>query len=123
MKKKKKEDLPDKSITQIRGDRGYYLANGILYVPKKARWEHFVKNANQPNIGKILDSAIEILEQEHPKQLKDVIPKVYAKTNLGPLDLAFLINTFSSIQFGLGDNHKDIFGRIYEYFLSKFEKG
>ena len=101
-------------------DKDSYIEDGVLYVPEKARWEYLKKNANQLNIGEILDDAIEILENEYPKQLKNVIPKIYTKINLSPDDLAYLINLFSTIYFG--DEHKgrDIFGRIYEYFLGKF---
>jgi len=101
-------------------DKDRYLKQGVLYVPEKARWDYLVKNATQPNIGEILDKAVEILEEEYPKQLKDAIPKIYLSINLDALDLAYLINLFSSIQFELGHKAKDIFGRIYEYFLGKF---
>ncbi len=48
------------------------------------------------------------------------IRKIYTKINLDHFDLAYLINLFSEIQFGDGHRGKDIFGRIYEYFLGKF---
>jgi len=101
-------------------DRDFYIANGTLYVPEKARWDYIVKNANQPNIGEIIDQAIEILEKEYPKQLENVIPKIYSQVNLDSHDFAYLINLFSQIHFGKDHHAKDIFGRIYEYFLSKF---
>ena len=101
-------------------DKDYYLSEGVLYIPEEARWDYLVKNANQPNIGEILDRAVEILEKEYPKQLKDVIPKKYTEINLDHFDLAHLINTFTSIDFGDDHKSKDIFGRIYEYFLGKF---
>ena len=111
---------PEEFKAQLREDRDLYLANGTLYVPEEARWDYIKKNANLQNIGEILDRAIEVLENEYPKQLKDVIPKIYTKINLDHYDLAYLINLFSSIQFGLEHKGKDIFGRIYEYFLGKF---
>ncbi len=101
-------------------DMDVYLADGVLYVPEEARWDYVKRHANQPNIGEIIDNAIEALEREHPKQLKDVIPKIYAKVNLSSDDLAYLINVFSMIDFGTDHKSKDIFGRIYEYFLGKF---
>ena len=101
-------------------DKDLYLSEGVLYVPEKARWDYIKKNATQPNIGEILDKAVEILEEEYPKQLKDVIPKKYTEINLDALDLAYLINHFSSIDFGTDHKGRDIFGRIYEYFLGKF---
>ncbi len=113
-------ELPDEFKNHVMEDRDIYVADGTMYVPEKARWEYIKKNANQPNIGEILDNAIEILEKEYPKQLKDVIPKKYTKINLSPDDLAYLINEFSKIDFGDGHKRRDIFGRIYEYFLGKF---
>ena len=118
--KETNKDLLDKFKASILEDKDAYLSEGILYVPEKARWSYIKKNANQPNIGEIIDNAIEILEDEYPKQLKDVIPKIYTKVNLSPDDLAYLINTFSTIDFGDDHRKKDIFGRIYEYFLGKF---
>jgi type I restriction enzyme M protein len=101
-------------------DKDHYLSQGVLYVPEKARWDYIVKNATQPNIGEILDKAVELLEEAYPKQLKDVMPKIYTSINLDAFDLAYLINTFSSIDFGYDHKKVDIFGRIYEYFLGKF---
>ena len=118
--KEETKDLPEKRQRQIFEDKEIYQANGTLYVPDASKWDNIVTNANQPNIGEIIDKAIEILENEHPKQLKDVIPKIYAKVNLDHYDLAYLINLFSKIHFDEGHLGKDIFGRIYEYFLGKF---
>jgi type I restriction enzyme M protein len=36
------------------------------------------------------------------------------------LDLAYLINLFSSLQIPLEHRARDVFGRVYEYFLGKF---
>ncbi len=101
-------------------DEDYYLSKGVLYVPEDARWDKIQKNATQTNIAEVLDKAVESLEEHYPKQLKDVIPKLYVKINLDHLDFAYLINEFSSMEFGLDHKGKDIFGRIYEYFLGKF---
>lgn len=119
-KKIEKEKYPKKFISQVLEDRDLYLANGTLYVPQEARWEYLKNNANQPNIGEIIDRAIEILENEYPKQLKDVVPKIYSRVNLDRYDFAYLINLFSQIEFGEEHFGKDIFGRVYEYFLGKF---
>jgi type I restriction enzyme M protein len=101
-------------------DKDHYLSEGVLYVPDEARWDYIIKNANQPNIGEILDKAVEILEEQYPRQLKDVIPKRFAEINLDHYDLAYLVNLFTKIDFGYEHRGKDIFGRIYEYFLGKF---
>jgi type I restriction enzyme M protein len=118
---KSKEYISDEKFrTQALEDKDYYLGARVLYVPEEVRWDYLAKNAARPNIGEILDKAIEILEEEYPKQLKDVIPKIYTSINLEALDLSYLINLFSSVQFEEGHEGKDIFGRIYEYFLGKF---
>ncbi|PMP97858.1 MAG: restriction endonuclease subunit M, partial [Thermodesulfobacterium geofontis] len=101
-------------------DADHYLSRGVLPIPYEASWEYIKKHANQPNIGEIIDQAIEILENTYPKQLKDVIPKKFSQINLDSHDLAYLINLFTNIDFGRGHNGKDIFGRVYEYFLGKF---
>jgi type I restriction enzyme M protein len=110
----------EKFRKQALEDRDYYLAQGVLYVPEKARWSHLVKNATQPKIGELLDQAVESLEKEYPKQLKDVVPKIYTSINLDAFDYAYLIDQFSKIEFGDDHKGKDIFGRVYEYFLGKF---
>ncbi|MFZ8805457.1 MAG: type I restriction-modification system subunit M, partial [Candidatus Calescibacterium sp.] len=110
----------DPYLEKILEDRDEYISEGVLYVPEEARWDYIKKNANKPNIGEIIDQAIEALEKANPGQLKDVIPKIYTKSNLDHHDLAYLINLFSQITFDNDHKRKDIFGRIYEYFLGKF---
>lgn len=58
---KEAKGYPDEFKSQVIEDEDLYLANGTLYVPEKARWDYIKKNANQQNIGEILDKAIEIL--------------------------------------------------------------
>ena len=55
-------------------------------------------NAKKPEIGKILDEAMEAIEKENPS-LKGVLPKVYAKGNIDPINLGGLIDLFSNIAF------------------------
>ncbi|AAC37111.1 type I restriction enyzme ECOR124/3 I M protein (plasmid) [Methanocaldococcus jannaschii DSM 2661] len=101
-------------------DEDFYLSEGVLYLPKETRWDYFVENVMSPNIGEIIDTAIEILEEKYPDRLKDVIPKIYAQSPLDNHDYSYLINKFSEISFGKEHRVKDVFGRIYEYFLGKF---
>ncbi|MGC8576269.1 MAG: N-6 DNA methylase [Caldisericum sp.] len=112
--------IPEEYKFSVREDREFYQADGVLYIPETARWDYIKNNATQKNIGEIIDNAIEALEIEYPKQLNDVIPKIFSKVNLDNYDLAYLINLFSEIKFGDSHLEKDIFGRIYEYFLGKF---
>lgn len=70
-------ELPHKFKNHVMEDRDVYIADGTMYVPEKARWDYIKKNANLPNIGEILDEAVDVLEKEYPKQLKNVIPEIY----------------------------------------------
>lgn len=101
-------------------DRDEYLAENVFWVPKKARWSNLQDNAKTPKIGQIIDEAMVIIEKENPS-LKGVLPKDYGRPSLDKHRLGELIDLIGTI--GLGDQEnrsKDILGRVYEYFLSKF---
>lgn len=101
-------------------DRDEYLAENIFWVPKEARWSHLQANAKQPEIGKIIDNALDLIEQNN-KSLKGVLTKEYSRPSLNKQRLGELIDLIGTI--GLGDaesRSKDILGRVYEYFLGQF---
>src|SRR3989440_10648452 len=105
---------------QVMEDRDEYLAENIFWVPKEARWQYLQANAKQPNIGKLIDDAMVAIEKDNPP-LKGVLPKDYTRPTLDKQRLGELIDLIGTI--GLGDKEsrsKDILGRVYEYFLSKF---
>ena len=101
-------------------DKDEYIAENVFWVPKEARWEYLQKNAKKPEIGKLVDDAMDVIERENPK-LRGVLPKNYAKEALDKKSLGGIIDLISGI--GLGDSEsksKDILGRVYEYFLGQF---
>lgn len=101
-------------------DPDEYKMENIFWVPEKARWYYLQKNAKQPEVGKIIDEAMELVEKENPS-LKGVLPKEYARPTLDKRRLGELIDLIGSI--GLGDYHsksKDVLGNVYEYFLGQF---
>ncbi len=101
-------------------DRDEYIAENIFFVPKEARWEVLQAKAKLPEIGVAVDNAMEILEKEN-KELKNVLPKVFAKPNLDKTSLGQLIDLISDIELKTeGKNNKDLLGKIYEYFLGEF---
>src|SRR6267378_2769502 len=98
-------------------DRDEYSAENVFWVPKAARWPKLQASAKQPNVGKLLDEAMLVIEKENPS-LKGVLPKDYARESLDKHHLGELIDLIGTI--GLGDKDsrsKDILGRVYEYFL------
>jgi len=101
-------------------DQDEYIAENIFWVPKEARWSHLQANAKQPDIGKIIDNAMDLIE-ENNKSLKGVLTKDYSRPAINKERLGELIDLIGTI--GLGDEEsrsKDILGRVYEYFLGQF---
>src|SRR5690606_35897713 len=43
-------------------DRDEYEGYNVFWVPKKARWSELAKNAKQPEIGQLIDEALEAIE-------------------------------------------------------------
>ena len=101
-------------------DRDEYIAENIFWVPPDARWVNLKAQARQPVIGQIIDIAMESIERDNPV-LKDVLPKDYARQALDKQRLGQLIDMVSNIRVGDEDaRSRDVLGRIYEYFLSRF---
>jgi type I restriction enzyme M protein len=101
-------------------DKDEYLAVNVFWVPTEARWDYIQDHAKQPDIGKIIDDAMDSIEKDNPN-LKGVLPKDYAREALDKKSLGGIIDLIGTI--GLGDREsksKDILGRVYEYFLGQF---
>jgi len=110
----------ERELLVLREDRDEYTAENVFWVPDAARWTHLQASATQPNIGKLVDSAMDAIEAENDS-LKGVLPKVYALPNLDKHNLGKLINEISGIGLGSKEHReKDTLGRVYEYFLSRF---
>lgn len=99
-------------------DRDFYLADNVFWIPKESRWETLTANAKQPNIGVLVDEAMEAIERDNPT-LKGVLPKNYAREALDKRRLGELIDLFTNISFTSKDA-KDLLGQVYEYFMGMF---
>ena len=101
-------------------DRDEYIAENTFFVPKLARWSHIHAQAKLPSIGQTIDDAMEAVEKENTA-LKNVLPQVYGKANLDKTALGELIDLISNTELQAeNENSKDLFGRVYEYFLGEF---
>lgn len=101
-------------------DRDEYIAENIFFVPQVSRWSNIHAKAKLPNVGQIIDEAMEAIEKENI-DLKHVLPKVYGKANLDRASLGELIDLISDTELQAEhENSKDLFGRVYEYFLGEF---
>jgi type I restriction enzyme M protein len=101
-------------------DRDYYTEVNAFWVPEPARWESLRAAAKQVDIGKRIDDALTLIEQENPT-LKGILDKRYARAQLPDGKLGELVDLISTI--GFGDNPstaRDVLGQVYEYFLGMF---
>lgn len=105
---------------EILEDRDEYLAKNVFWVPPKARWEQIQAKAKQPGIGEYIDDAMLAIEADNPG-LKGVLPADYADDTLDKRRLGEVIDLISGIGFSDIDEDRDILGRVYEYFLLKFD--
>lgn len=105
---------------QTLNDKDEYTSHNIFYVPEKARWTYLQSKAKQPEIGKLLDDAMDEIEKVNPS-LKGVLPKIYADPDLNKQRLGELIDLIGTVGFNEpGHKAKDLLGRVYEYFLGQF---
>ena len=101
-------------------DKDEYAAENVFFVPQDARWSYLQSNARQPEIGKMVDAAMDAIEKENPS-LKGVLPKVFARDNLDPASLGQLIDLVGNIALGDAKSRSaDVLGHVFEYFLGEF---
>lgn len=127
--------------------RDYYTEKNVFWVPQEARWQTLRDCAQLPSkaplpwnkpgkdepeemrsVGWLIDNAMEAIERENEKKLKNVLNKDFARTQIDSHKLADLIAHFSDTDFSrkdyngqpLGLKSKDILGHVYEYFLGQF---
>lgn len=127
--------------------RDYYTEKNVFWVPMEARWQTLRDSAQLPpkaplpwnkpgkdepeemrSVGWLIDNAMEAIERENEKKLKNVLNKDFARTQIDSHKLADLIAHFSDTDFNrkeyngqpLSLKSKDILGHVYEYFLGQF---
>ncbi len=101
-------------------DKDEYTAENVFFVPEQARWSFLLTQAKLPEIGKTVDAAMDSIEKENPS-LRDVLPKVYARGNLDPVNLGGLLDLISQIALGAAKARSaDVLGHVFEYFLGEF---
>ena len=101
-------------------DPDEYRGENIFWIPRQARWERLCISASQPDIGQLVEDAMISIEREN-MDLKNIFPKNYDRRDLSRQRLGQLIDVISQIS--VGDKEaclRDVFGRVYEYFLSQF---
>ena len=92
-----------------------FKMKSALFLPEKARYDYLLNLPDHADVGKAVNEAMELIEQQS-QQLVGVLPKTYtAFKNELLRDLIRIFNNKTLDEVG-----GDVIGRIYEYFLSKF---
>ncbi len=112
------EDKKQREV--ILEDPDEYRAKGAFIIPEKARWSYLLKHAQDDDIKLKVDQALEALEDAYPEQLRGLLPRIFAGSNIEPHNLTGLINLFSKDVFKSDHDGLDLLGRIYEYFIGEF---
>jgi type I restriction enzyme M protein len=91
-----------------------------FYLPDHARYEHLLNLPEERNIAKALKEAMKAVEEYKP-ELEGVLPKdeYAALTRTDKTIPQQLLRTFADIP---ANATGDLFGQIYEYFLSEFAR-
>ncbi len=102
-------------------DRDEYTGHNVFWVPEGARWHHLQHQAKQPEIGQLIDEAMQLIERENPT-LRGVLPRNYGREGLDKKRLGGLVDLIGTIGFGSDTDHgsDDMLGSVYEYFLGQF---
>ena len=100
-------------------DKDEYEADNVFFVPQDASWQVISLAAHTPQIGKVIDDALEAIERENPK-LRGVLPSNYARPELDKRRLGDVVDLFTNIHMLASGDERDLLGRVYEYCLQKF---
>ena len=91
-----------------------YHAEGVLYIPEKARYSYLLNLPENKSTGSAVNEAMKLIEDDN-SNLAGVLPKNYLQFENNVL--IALIRNFAGIPM---DIEGDVFGKIYEYFLGEF---
>lgn len=116
----KKNEILNSDYPEDAEDPDMYLADNIFWVPREARWEIVRESAKKPEIGEIIDNAMEQIEKNNDS-FKGVLSKNYASPDLDKSRLGEVVDLISEIELGNNESKQsDVLGRVYEYFLQEF---
>ena len=101
-------------------DPDEYRSVNVFWVPEQARWSYIAAKAGQPNLGELIDDAMLAIEQDNDR-LRGVLPRDYASRELDKSRLKQVVDLVSNVGFTDLEQDRDVLGRVYEYFLMKFD--
>lgn len=109
-------NLPSRGGRRRRLTKEDFSGKGAIYLRDEAQFNHLVNLTDADDRAEAIMKAMEIIEEDY-ETLAGVLPKREYQ-ELGNDVLGTLLRTFNDP--ALQDMTGDVFGRIYEYFLTKF---
>ena len=111
------EELEKEGLEEYRDG---YTEKNVFFIPPEARWAIIAAAAHTPEIGVVLDRALEAVERENPV-LKGILPKTYASPDIDKRVLGNVVDIFTN-KIGMEEmaEDRDLLGRTYEYCIMKF---
>jgi len=97
----------------------FYTKDNVFFIPENARWEYLMSQAKQDDIAIKIDTALHEIEMKNASLSGALPDNYYSRLQLDAGVLASLLDKMNQINLK-NEADKDVFGRIYEYFLSHF---
>ena len=110
-----KEGKPDFMLDTV----SFYEQDNVFYIPECARWSYLMKESKQEGLAIKIDTALHEIELKNPSLSGALPDNYYSRLELENNDLASLLDKMNQIDLKHSED-KDVFGRVYEYFLSHF---
>ena len=108
------EGKPEFMLNEV----SFYEQDNVFFIPECARWDYLMSQSKQEGLAIKIDTALHEIEMKN-KSLSGALPdNYYSRLELENNDLASLLDKMNQLKFDAHD--RDFFGRVYEYFLSKF---
>lgn len=99
----------------------FYTKDNVFFIPEFSRWD-YIKPNSKSNVDELpikIDTALHDIELKN-KSLSGALPdNYYSRLGIDGATLASLLDILDGIKLSK-EKDKDVFGRIYEYFLSHF---
>ena len=97
----------------------FYQKDNVFFIPECARWAYLMKESKQEDIAIKIDTALSEIEKKNPSLAGALPDNYYSRLGLETNVLSSLLDKMNGINLK-EEKDKDIFGRIYEYFLLHF---
>ena len=110
-----KEGKPEFMLDNV----AFYEQDNVFFVPECARWDYLMSQSKKEGLAIKIDTALHEIELKNTSLSGALPDNYYSRLELENNDLASLLDKMNEIDLKKSED-KDVFGRVYEYFLSHF---